>query len=78
MGIPDHVYIFGPPKSQYRQVGNAICPLVTRLIAERILIDCLGRTLGEVRPSAGSKRGQVEAVFLGEAEFAKRRRVWYS
>lgn len=40
MGITDEVLIFGHSRSQYQQVGNAVCPPVARAIAECIL-ECL-------------------------------------
>lgn len=39
MGFPDNYFFFGTTKEQYIQIGNAVCPPVSRAIAEAIKND---------------------------------------
>ena len=54
MGVTDEVYIFGPPRFQYQQVGNGVCPPVALRVAQQIAIDCLTKR-GVVTESLGNE-----------------------
>lgn len=55
-GFPEDYYFIGSLSFKYRQIGDAVPPLVSRMIAEVVSADAHGRQANLVQPSNGQLR----------------------
>jgi hypothetical protein len=76
MGIGDDVYFYGPKDSQYKQVGNSICPLIGLAIGKCFLDQCIKVCPRDLpRDFQGMKRVAELQESSSDMDSGKRRRM---